>query len=191
MNYYRERAKEFFDDTAHLDLSNIYDRWLKFLPKRATILDVGCGSGRDALAFSKRGHLVTAFDESPELVALAKAHTGINIYVSTIEEWFDNSTIKFDGIWACASLLHLRPKALRKVFQKMRNGMLTKDGYAYVSFKKGEGTRVDEHGRVFTDLTFHGLLDVIKPLAIRDLWENEDCRPNRKDIWLNAIIGHH
>lgn len=190
-DYYRDRAKEFFDDTVHLDLSEIHDRWLPFLPKRATILDVGCGSGRDALAFSKRGHSVTAFDASPELVALAKAHTGLNIYVSTIEEWFANSTLKFDGVWACASLLHLRPKALRKVFQILKTTMLAQDGFAYVSFKKGDGTYTDENGRIFSNLILQDLMELAKPLVIRDTWESRDCRPARKDMWLNAIIGRY
>jgi SAM-dependent methyltransferase len=190
-DYYRDRAKEFFDDTVHLDLSEIHNRWLPFLPKCATILDVGCGSGRDALAFSKRGHRVIAFDASPELVALAKAHTGMNIYVSTIEEWFANSSLKFDGVWACASLLHLRPKALRKVFQSLQANVLTQNGFAYVSFKKGDCTRTDEHGRIFTDLVLQDLMELAKPLVVRDAWESDDCRPNRKDRWINAIIGRY
>jgi 2-polyprenyl-3-methyl-5-hydroxy-6-metoxy-1,4-benzoquinol methylase len=57
-------------------MTPLFGRFLPLLPDEAQILDAGCGSGRDALSFAKRGHRIMAFDASPALVALAQCHLG-------------------------------------------------------------------------------------------------------------------
>jgi SAM-dependent methyltransferase len=64
-DYYQHNAGMFFADTGDVDMTLLYRRFLPLLPEAAHVLDAGCGSGRDALAFARRGHRVTAFDASP------------------------------------------------------------------------------------------------------------------------------
>ena len=61
-SYYDDNAKLFFDQTFAIDMSDLYSPFLDRLPAKATILDAGCGSGRDTLAFSRQGYQVLSFD---------------------------------------------------------------------------------------------------------------------------------
>ena len=72
--YYRQFADEFFQSTVGVDLSPIRARFMALLADGATVLDAGCGSGRDAKAFAQEGFRVSAFDASHELAARASSH---------------------------------------------------------------------------------------------------------------------
>ena len=105
LHYYEENAERYFKETVNVDLSDIHERFLARLPERANILDAGCGSGRDAMVFSRIGHQVTAFDASTGLAALASRHLKKTVRVMRFDKIdFEE---EFDGIWACASLLHV------------------------------------------------------------------------------------
>jgi SAM-dependent methyltransferase len=59
-NYYEQNAEQFFADTIAVDMSALYARFLASIPAGGSILDAGCGSGRDAKAFALRGYRVAA-----------------------------------------------------------------------------------------------------------------------------------
>lgn len=71
VDYYEENADAFFSATVAVDMSSLHAQFAKQLPEGGHILDAGCGSGRDALAFSKLSFRVTAFDASPSLARLS------------------------------------------------------------------------------------------------------------------------
>ena len=105
IGYYQQNAGTFFADTVDVDMTPLYCRFLPLLPEQAHVLDAGCGSGRDAVAFAKLGYRVTAFDASPALVALAESHLRRPVQCLHFQDIAWRET--FDGIWACASLLHV------------------------------------------------------------------------------------
>ena len=73
---YQRHAETFFSEALEVDITPLYRRFLSLLRNQAQILDAGCGSGRDARAFAKRGYAVTAHNASTALVALAERHVG-------------------------------------------------------------------------------------------------------------------
>lgn len=187
-DYYDTNAAAFFDETVAVDLAPLYARFLMYLPADATILDAGCGSGRDARAFLARGYQVRAFDASPTLAALASDHCGLPVQVRRFQDidWQG----EFDGIWACASLLHVPLTELPDVLQRLAVA-LKAGGMLYASFKYGTGER--EHGgRRFTDLDQAGAADVLRcvpALAELETWITADQRPGRADErWLNTLL---
>ena len=97
---------------------------------------------------------------------------------------------KYDGIWACSSILHLTGKDLADVFSKTARA-LKDGGVMYTSFKRGtfEGIR---NGRQFTDMTEGSLKDFIEEtnvFTIRELWVSADVRPGREEEkWVNVIL---
>lgn len=145
--YYRAHAEEFCRNTAKLPLDDIYQPFLDRLSLGAHILDAGCGSGRDTRAFLKKGFRVTAVDVSPELAQLASALTGQPCQVLAFQDMTFRA--EFDGIWACASLLHVPRREMSDVLKRFSSA-LKPGGILYASLKGGEGERVAEDGRFFS-----------------------------------------
>lgn len=187
--YYTDNAEAFVADTLTVDMAPLYARFLPRIPAGGHILDAGCGSGRDARAFLDRGYAVTAFDASAALAALAASHLGQPVQVLRFQDvqW----TRTFDGIWACASLLHVPhgelADALRRLARALRPG-----GLLYASFKYGGGEH-RRQGRRFTDLDEAGLaalLGQVPGLSVADTWTSGDLRPGRaSERWLNALLS--
>jgi len=113
--YYNQHAAEYFSETVQVDLGEQRDVFLSVLPSCGQIMDLGCGSGRDSRYFLEKGFAVDALDASEELCKMAQQYTGITVQCCTIQEWKPKKT--YDGIWACASLLHLKREDL-KFFSK-------------------------------------------------------------------------
>ena len=72
LTYYNQNADQFYAGTVNVDFAAHRQRFLSYLPKPATILDFGCGSGRDAKAFLDQGYQVEAIDGSKEFCKLAR-----------------------------------------------------------------------------------------------------------------------
>lgn len=188
LNYYNENAKSFIEGTANVDFVSVQDIFLQLLPSYGTILDFGCGSGRDTKYFIEHGYKVDAIDGSIELCKLASEYTGIDVKHMLFQELTDAR--KYDGIWACASILHVKRTELPEILQKMCNATKN-NGIIYVSFKYGdfEGER---NGRYFTDMTEESmseLLTYIPELKVEKQWITGDVREGRGDErWLNMIL---
>jgi SAM-dependent methyltransferase len=146
--YHENQAETNFAETVAVDMAPLYARYLAYVPPGGHILDAGCGSGRDALAFRRLGYGVTAFEASSALAGLASEHCGLPVEVRRFQEVDWES--RFDGIWACASLLHVSMAELPEVLHRLRRA-LKPDAVLYASFKYGAGEREDG-GRRFTDL---------------------------------------
>lgn len=186
--YYNLNAEKFISDTVSADFEATQKRFADKLPGGASILDFGCGSGRDTKYFLAQGFQVDAVDGSLELCKLASKYTGINVKNMLFQELADIE--KYDGIWACSSILHLPYYELSDVMHKMAVA-LKKKGIIYTSFKYGTfaGKR---DGRYFTDMTEEIFADFITEtddLMIEEQWITFDVRPNRgEQRWLNLIL---
>jgi SAM-dependent methyltransferase len=190
VDYYDRNADRFEADTADLDMGALHDRFLHHVRPGGRILDAGCGVGRDTLAFVERGFSVVAFDASAEMVRRARARLGgrAEVLQMCFEDvaWRDT----FDGIWACASLLHVPastfPDVARRLAASLRPGSV-----CYMSFKYGEGER-SAGGRLFTD---HTEMTVAQALGSVDLvvlesWKTGDVRPDRpNEHWINLMCA--
>lgn len=187
LEYYQRHAQDFFSATVNVDMASLYAPFLERIPAGGRILDAGCGSGRDSKAFLQRGYAVEAFDATAEMVALATQHTGLPVRQITFSDV--DVTERYDGIWCCASLLHVRMQALPEAMERLAQA-LKPDGVWYVSFKYGDGERIKE-GRHFTDLNEQALEALLTPLTDITLirhWITEDKRPERTEMWLNALL---
>ncbi len=188
VSYYQQNAADFFRETIDVDMAPLYGRFLSLIPAGGHILDAGCGSGRDARNFLDHGYRVTAFDASAELAALATGHSGLPVSVLRFQDidW----TQAFDGIWACASLLHVPAADLSASLRRLEDA-LKPAGVLYTSFKYGQGER-EYHRRRFTDLDEQGLgllLNEVPDLEELETWVTSDRRPDRGDErWLNTLL---
>ncbi len=115
IEYYEKNADSFVAGTLSVDFTEIQDRFLSFLPADGFILDFGCGSGRDTKYFLEKGFYVDAVDGSEALCKIASENTGITVKHMLFQEL--GALEKYDGIWACASILHLPKESLKDVFK--------------------------------------------------------------------------
>ncbi|HBO4672486.1 bifunctional 2-polyprenyl-6-hydroxyphenol methylase/3-demethylubiquinol 3-O-methyltransferase UbiG [Pseudomonas aeruginosa] len=111
---YNDNSTKYLSDYKKLYFSNVHRQFIRFLPKdtNSKILDIGCGSGRDALALAKRGYKVTAIEPSTRMLQLAKENSNHrNIkwlndslpYLSTLgQETYD--FILLSAVW-----MHIAP----------------------------------------------------------------------------------
>ena len=183
LNYYNKNATEYFDNTVNADLSEQYNKFLQYLPKGSYILDLGCGSGRDSKYFLKRGYRVKAIDGSYELCKMASNFIGQEVENISFNEINYNNV--FDGIWACASLLHVDKNEISNVISRLEKSLKV-NGVFYASFKYGNSDRLKDN-RYFNDLNEHGVLCLFKEFDIKEIWLNDDVRKDRNEKWINCV----
>ena len=188
IEYYNENVSKFVNDTQDVVFCATQDLFLSYLNEGDSILDFGCGSGRDTKYFLSKGYKVDATDGSEEICKVASDYTGINVKCLLFNEL--DEIDKYDGIWACASILHLDRDDLIDVFHRIARS-LKDNGILYTSFKYSEfeGMR---NGRYFTDFTiesFNEFQTNIPEFIIEKNWITSDARAGREDEkWLNLIM---
>lgn len=188
IEYYNENAKQFVESTVNVEFYHMQNRFLDKLKDGANILDFGCGSGRDTKYFLERGYKVDAIDGSEELCKLASELIGMKVKHMYFQEL--SEVEKYDGIWACSSILHLNHNDLEDVMKQMAVAVKT-NGIIYTSFKYGTFSG-ERNGRYFTDMTeetFEELLQKVPELEVEEQWITSDVRPGRgEEKWLNLIL---
>lgn len=182
IEYYNKNSSAFISRTINADMSDAYGRFLELLPEGARVLDAGCGSGRDAKKFTDLGFRVSAFDASEEMVKHASEHAGIEVQ----QLRFDQLKYKneFEGVWACASLLHVRKDDFDSELQHLVDA-LRSGGVLYISMKEGE-SKVPEGGRHFSYFSACEVEEIVSSHADLDLnylWVSEtpEC------TWINVL----
>ena len=188
LDYYNSNAAAFAAGTVSVDFRQTQDKFLSRFETGSHILDFGCGSGRDTKYFLESGLRVDAIDGSEELCSLASKYAGTEVKRMLFQEL--DSRDKYDGIWACSSILHLAKDELKTVFVKM-TAALRKSGTIYASFKYGE-FEGERNGRYFTDFTIESFTNFIRDvecLRLEEYWLTGDVRPGRgEEKWLNVIL---
>ena len=188
LNYYNQCAEAYNETTLNIEFDSKREMLLKYLQPNAHILDLGCGSGRDSKGFLQKGYKVTAVDGSKELCKIASKNIGQDVICQLFNEL--DAVNEFDGVWACASLLHLPTNELKQTLKRVEKA-LKKDGYFYASFKYGdfEGERDGRYFNDFTEVSFNTLLKEFPNLELQEVEVTTDVIPGRKNVsWLNVIM---
>ena len=153
------------------------------MSKKGLLLDIGFGSGRDMRYFKSLGYEVEGIDPTISFVNNLKDE--FDVYHKRVE---DLTIInRYDGIWACASLLHVKREDLLDVFRRCFLA-LKQDGVMYASFKYGDFEGIIDD-RYFIYLTEDKLINIINQTSfkIEKLWINGD-KLNREARWLNVVL---
>lgn len=179
---YKEQWLNDFFKNYNFEIPDIF---LSYLNSKSHILDLGCGTGRDSKYFIDKGYQVTSIDGSYEMCNIAKSL--LKKEVEQINFLDIDYKEKFDGVFACASLLHLDNEDLIVVLKKISSA-LKQNGILYTCFKYGDSIRVD-NGRFYNDMNEEKFLDLIKNienLKILKSWITEQYKSDTK--FLNYII---
>lgn len=184
--YYNGNADDYLRRTAGLDVKALLDRFLRLVPRGGLILDAGCGVGRDTRYMIGRGYRVVSFDASSAMVEKCAEYP----FAYCVQLGFNEVlfTEEFDGVWACASLLHLDSDAfddaLRRLARAVKQG-----GSVYFSLKSGSGSQ-RSGGRFFTYYSRDEVckrISIVSSLELVDEWENSSALPGDLSPWMNFI----
>ena len=127
LEHYDSRAEDFWRGTRDHDVSQNLAALLKYIEGEFpfTILDFGCGPGRDLKAFTGQGHIAVGLEGSARFAAMAREYSGCEV----LEQDFlalDLPPSRFDGVFANASLFHVPalelPRVLRELHASLKPG---------------------------------------------------------------------
>ena len=180
--YYSCNSDVYISSTQNVDMAEHYAHFTKYLDIGSYILDVGFGSGRDMLYFTNNGYNVVGIDNVEDFVNHAK-DIGLNVVLGDFHSLPYIS--EFDGIWACASLLH--SDNLKLAFDNLAKA-LKDGGYIYLSMKYGQGSAI-ENGRFYQYIDDQELIKLCKQanLTIVETYYSGDLL-KRNCGWINTIL---
>jgi SAM-dependent methyltransferase len=159
--HYHGRAQEFWQGTHDHDVSQNIQALLSHLEGTApfTILDFGCGPGRDLATFAAMGHLAIGLDGATRFAAMARTHSGCEVW----EQQFQQLSLpkaRFDGVFANASLFHVPTSVLPSVLTALRDTLKPR-GVLFSSNPRGrneEGWNGERYGAYHDLETWRGYL---------------------------------
>ncbi len=186
IGYYNKYASAIFEQTVELDVEEQRQIFTENLEEGDTILDLGCGSGRDSLAFYEQGFDVTPLDASEEMCKLAEIHTGLEVLNMAYEDMeFDEV---FDGVWGSEALVHVPEDEMPEILGLVIDA-LCQGGTLYLSFHEGD-FEGNQNGRYFCQYTREKLERILREtgrLEIQRIWTTgEDGREDDRLIHVLA-----
>ena len=182
-------CEEYFKETVGLNMEKFLEVWAKNLPEGGRVLDLGTGSGRDAKWMVERGFEIVAIDKSLNMCEKASNYAGIGVrHLDVLSKDFTSLYNNFfDGVWACASLLHLSPTELPEALLNICTS-LKEGGVLFLSFKKGAEFKEEDDGRCFLyldEVLLESYLNTTPALRAFDMWDSVD---ERGTVWLNSLV---
>ena len=145
--HYNDNALSFWQGTRDHDVSQNIAALLRHIERAPpfTILDFGCGPGRDLRAFTALGHTAIGLEGSARLAAMARADTGCTVWQQDFLA-LDLPPARFDGIFANASLFHVPSQELPRVLAEL-HATLAPGGVLFSSNPRGQNEYGWNHGR--------------------------------------------
>lgn len=138
-NTYNAIASDYAQKIENIGPKQERLKFLSLLPQRATVLDVGCAAGRDARFFAHKGMQITGIDVSEKLLDIAKKNSPHSVrYLQQDMRHLTFAPESFDGIWANASLLHLKREEVKPVLLSFYK-LLKPAGVLFIRVKEGAG----------------------------------------------------
>ena len=188
-DYYERYSRVYFERTARIDPAPFLSPFADRLPAGATVLDVGCGSGRDLLWLKRRGFAVTGFERSAGLADLARAHAGCPVIGGDFAT-FDFSSLTFDALLLSGALVHLSPERLSGTLGGILKALDT-PGWVYLSLKAGRGRRTDRLARTFYLWAAADLEPLLKAQGLRILHASRSpSAVGTGEPWLGYVLAN-
>ncbi|HHU71013.1 MAG TPA: class I SAM-dependent methyltransferase [Clostridiales bacterium] len=187
LDYYNSHSEEFYEYTKDISMEEHWNVFTDLLPDNGSILDLGCGSGRDSVYFMSRGFDVTALDGSENMCNLASIHIGQEVLHMEFQD-IDFDQV-FDGVWANASLHHVPSNEIDEILEKVVKSLKI-NGIMYMSFHYGEEEGLQDE-RYYTDYrtrTLKELISRFEKLELIDIRKSQDIIPGRDVQWIYALV---
>lgn len=187
--HYDRNAQSFWEGTREHDVRQNIDALLQAIdaPPPFDLLDFGCAAGRDLAAFTALGHRATGLEGSPQLAAMARAHSGCEVLEQNFLE-LSLPDARFDGIFANASLFHVPAQELPRVLGELRAALKPR-GVLFSSNPRGtgeEGWNGERYGTYFDWETWRDMLMRAGFTAIAHYYRPAGL-PREQQPWLASV----
>jgi SAM-dependent methyltransferase len=186
-DYYDAHSDEYHMRTFHLDPSEFLKPLLARLAPGASLLDVGCSSGRDLCWFRDRGLTVMGFEGSGRLAVLARKNAECTVIEGDFTT-YDFSSLEVDAIILVAALVHVPRGALEGVLKRISSA-LRRGGHILITMKEGDVAFTDRERRTFSLWRDEELRPVFDRLGLSVC---DFCRRDSKlgtgEIWLEYVV---
>jgi SAM-dependent methyltransferase len=154
LEHYNRRAEDFWEGTRDHDVSQNIEALLRYIEGDPpfTILDFGCGPGRDLKAFAEHGHIAVGLEGAARLAVMARAHSAGEVWQQDFLK-LDLPDRHFDGVFANAALFHVPSQELPRVLLEL-HAALKPRGVLFASNPHGHNEEGWNRGRygVYHDL---------------------------------------
>lgn len=195
---YDKTAKEYIVKVQKYAPEEEREMFASMVKPGGKILDAGCGSGRDANHFASQGFTVTGIDLSDNLLSYAKEHADPKATFFKMDLRAINLNSSFDGIWACASLLHLKRDECITVLRNFQH-MLMPGGILFLLMKEGTGEQLVTSGtiegdtRFFTYYMSDDLRQMLEGAGFKMIdqytWDQKDRNDERPhEVWISSFM---
>ena len=186
-DYYKHHFQVYHDRTVWVNPSSFLNTLTVHLESGNTVVDVGCGSGRDILWLKNRGYDVLGLERSSGLAGLTRTHTGCRIIEADFET-YDFAKLSADGLLLIGALVHLPRSKFSKVLKTICRA-LKKHGFLLITMKQGKGIVTDPDGRQFYLWQDEDLRDVFQSqnLAVIDFFR-QPSKINPNQTWLGYVL---
>jgi SAM-dependent methyltransferase len=189
-SFYEDNHQHYFASTVGIDPASFLEPLTTLLPPQATILDIGCGSGRDLLWLASRGFRPTGFEQSPSLAKLARQHANCPVLEGDFKD-FDFSKLHFTALIFIGSLVHVSPAALPAIIASTCQA-LSPGGMLLITVKEGIGTSRVADGRVFTLWSKQNIEHVFAACNLQIVdFSRQISKVRPDDIWLGYVLRYH
>jgi SAM-dependent methyltransferase len=195
LDYYDGNARQFFDGTIDHDVSQNIGALLGAIAAAPpfTILDLGCGPGRDLKAFGAMGHHAIGVDGSAQFVEMARAYSGCDVWQQDFVH-LDLPPAMFDGIFANAVLFHVPSRALPKLLEDLY-AALKPGGVLFSSNPRGhneEGWNGSRYGSYYDYETWEQFMLAAKFSAVHHYYRPpnlaRDQQPWLASVWRKPAV---
>ena len=186
-DYYSSHAEQYHQTTFSIDPSSFLSPLAKLLPPHASVLDIGCGSGRDLHWLKQRGFEVTGLERSPGLARYARESACCPIIEEDFNS-FDFSSISVDALLIVGGIVHVPQAEAPNLFRGFLKA-LRKGGLVLITTKEGSGSSRDENGREFflwSDTELRALFNGLN-LQVLDFFRN-DSKLGTGEVWLGYVL---
>lgn len=188
---YDSESTKYFNEYSKLHFSNVHRQFIKFLPKNtdAKILDLGSGSGRDALSLARRGYQVTAIEPSVNMLALAQTknnHKNIRWLNDCLPNLSALNKNTFDFALVSAVWMHIKPHE-REISLKRISDLLKVDGCLAITLRIGKPDTTRMMYPVFAE----EILEQSKKIGLKPIYisrETKDSLSRNEVTWKKIVL---
>jgi SAM-dependent methyltransferase len=187
--HYNRNARQFFSGTIDHDVSQNIGALLDAItsPPPWTILDIGCGPGRDLKTFAGLGHRAIGLDGAAEFVTMARDYAGCEVWQQDLLQ-LDLPSEMFDGVFANAVLFHVPSAALPQVLRRL-HATLKPGGVLFSSNPRGhneEGWNGERYGSYYDFPTWETFMLEAEFSPLHHYYRPPN-RPREQQPWLASV----